>query len=99
MITFESPAFAGVMMFDAVAKHMMELIGKEPADMGVVTVEDLPAAIAKLKVAIGADSGGEIGAAANDSGEPGVSVTQRALPLIDLFEWSLKRKVPVVWGV
>ena len=109
IITFQSQASADVMMFGDVAKHMMEVIGKEPADKGIVTVEDLPAAIAKLKAAIAADKAARAGRPADAQPEyetapdgrqrPFVSVSQRALPLVELFEWSLKREVPVVWGI
>ncbi len=34
---------------------MLEIIGKEPSGKGVITVENLPAAIARLKDAINAD--------------------------------------------
>ena len=30
---------------------------------------------------------------------PYVSLTQRAVPLLELLEWSLKKRKPVVWGV
>jgi hypothetical protein len=30
---------------------------------------------------------------------PYVSLARRAIPLIELLEWSLKKQVPVVWGV
>ena len=55
MITFQSQAAGDVMMFGDVAKQMLKIIGKEPADAGIVTVAQLPAAIAALKDAIAAD--------------------------------------------
>jgi hypothetical protein len=55
MITFRSQAAADVMMFDDVAKRMMELMGKEVAERGIVTVDQLPDAIARLREAIAAD--------------------------------------------
>jgi hypothetical protein len=33
------------------------------------------------------------------SSRPFVTLTQRAVPLLELLEWSLKKKKPVVWGV
>ena len=30
---------------------------------------------------------------------PFVTLAQRAVPLLELLEWSLKKKKPVVWGV
>jgi hypothetical protein len=108
IVTFQSRNSADVMMFGDVARHMMQLIGKEPADRGVVTVEDLPAAIARLKAAIAADKAARTnrpaGAqaenkAAADEREPVVGIAQRALPLLELLERSLKEDAPVLWGV
>lgn len=99
LITFQSPAFADVMLFGTVAKQLMEIIGKTPADRGIVTVEDLPAAIDKLKALVGANARPESRPIPDDGAEPAIGMVQRALPLLELFEWSLKRDVPVVWGV
>ena len=86
------------MMFGDVARHMMKLMGKEPAARGIILVENLSAAIAKLKAAIGDDTQLNLQLAAAGRASSFVSDTQRALPLIQLLEWSLRRKVPVVWG-
>jgi hypothetical protein len=98
LITFKSPASSDVMMLGDVAEQMMEVIGKDPTYQGIITVENLPAAIAKLKAAISDDTQSGEQVTSDDNGES-VGLTQRALPLIELFEWSLKQKVPVVWGV
>jgi hypothetical protein len=99
LITFKSSASADVMMFGDVAEKMMEILGKAPSEKGIVTVESLPAAIDKLKAAMNADIqiSGQEKQGANDQNS--VSIAQRAQPLVELFEWSLKQKVPVVWGV
>jgi len=55
MITFQSDASGDVMMFDEVARHMMEIMGKETTTRGVVTVEQMPDCIARLKSAIAED--------------------------------------------
>ena len=106
MITFKSRASADVMMFGDVAKQMMGLFGKEASDQGTVTVEDLPAAISRLKAAIAASkteqsAGGQAGQETprETDQEAFVGIAQRALPLLELFEQSLQAKVPVVWGV
>lgn len=112
IVIFQSPASGDVIMFGDVAKRMMTLMGKEPTDKGIVTVEQLPEAIARIKAAIEADKQQRAGKNPEDlpqtepdgSGSPGssrpyVSLTQRALPLLELLEWSLKKKKPVVWGV
>ena len=112
IVTFQSPASGDVIMFGDVAQRMMKLMGKEAADKGIVTVEQLPEAIALLKAAIEEDKRQRAGLSDEDlpqtepdvgksakSSRPFVTLTQRAVPLLELLEWSLKKKKPVVWGV
>lgn len=96
------------MMFGDVAYAMMEIMGKSPAEKGIVTAEQLPDAIARLKAAVAQDKV-EKPVADNDerlfekTPEGGkrevVSLARRAVPLIELLEYSLKENEPVVWGV
>lgn len=99
LITFKSPASSDVTMFGDVAKQMMIIIGKDVSDKGIVTVEYLPTAISKLKAAISADNQVENQPEPNGDDEKSVGIAQRGPPLVELFEWSLKQEVPVVWGV
>lgn len=109
IVTFKSAACADVIYFGDVAKRMMELMGKEPDEKGIVTVEQMPDAIARLQAAIAEDKErhrrhvlGDTSAteAAEDGGtRPHVSLTQRALPLLAMLEESLAEKKTVVWGV
>jgi hypothetical protein len=113
IVTFQSPASGDVIMFGDVAQRMMKIMGKEPTDKGIVTVEQLPEAIARLKAAIEEDKRQRAGLQDEDlpqtepdrsrgsaqGSRPFVTLTQRAVPLLELLEWSLKKKKPVVWGV
>lgn len=112
IVTFQSPASGDVIMFGDVAQRMMKLMGKDATDKGIVTVEQLPEAIARLKAAIEEDKQQRAGLQEEDlprtepdggrnakSSRPFVTLTQRAVPLLELLEWSLKKKKPVVWGV
>ena len=104
IVTFKSPASGDVIMFGDVAKRMMQIMGKDATDKGIITVEQLPDAIAGLKAAIAGDKAQRT--TAPDDEEPAakglsapVSLAQRAIPLLELLEWSLKKSKPVVWGV
>jgi len=109
IVIFQSPAAADVIMFGDVAHRLMKLIGKDVSAKGTVTVDQLPDAIARLKAAIVEDKAQRTGVPDEDlpQSEPGgeggrrpyVSLAQRAAPLLDMLEWSLKKKKPVVWGV
>ena len=109
IVVFQSRAAGDIIMFGDVAKRMMEIMGKDVADRGIVTVEQLPDAIARLKAAIAADKAERAGKPDGDlphkersedgGSRPFVSLTQRAVPLLELLELSLKKNKPVVWGV
>ena len=112
IVTFKSAATADVIYFGDVARRMMELMGKPADDTGIVTVEQLPSAIARLEAAIAADKeqhrrlvqqeerGVESGeGGAGGAMRPAVSLTQRALPLLAMLKLALQEKKPVVWGV
>lgn len=106
MITFQSDASGDVMMFDEVAHHMMDIMGKEHTVRGVVTVEQMPECIARLKAAIAEDRARARGRPAGEGDgeeETGVaarvSLAQRAIPLVELLERSLEREKPVLWGL
>jgi hypothetical protein len=109
MIIFRSQAAADIMMFDDIARRMMELMGKEPADQGIVTVEQLPEAIARLKAAIAEDHAHHKGKQEEDrpqteetpdgSQRAYVALAQRVVPLVQMFEYSLQAEKPVMWGI
>ena len=106
LIIFKSPASGDVIMFEKNGKEMLGVLGKDASDAkGIVTVEQLPGAIAAVKAAIEADKARAADAGkteADDDAKPaggGVSFFQRAVPLLELLERSLKDKVPVTWGV
>lgn len=104
IITFCSPASGDVIMFGDVARQMMTLMGKTVSDEGIVTVEQLPDAIARLRAAMTEDKARRQGHQDDEEeARPGmgggpVSLTQRAVPLLELLEWSLKKHKPVTWG-
>ena len=104
IVTFRSPASGDVIMFGDVAKQMMSLMGKAVTDEGIITVEQLPDAIARLRAAVEEDKARHQGqpTAEEDEAKPGmggpVSLAQRAIPLLELLDWSLRKQKPVIWG-
>ena len=104
LITFKSPASHDVVMFEKNAQELLNILGKDPkASMGVVTVEQIPEAIARLKAAIASEPENHASVEMEDDAEAdsdeAVSIGQRALPFIELLEISLAENVPVTWGV
>jgi hypothetical protein len=87
---------------------LMEIMGKDPGDKGIVTVEQLPEAIARLKAAVAQDKTAkpvvdhderQFEKTPEGGKREHVSLARRAVPLIELLEFSLKEEVPVTWGV
>lgn len=108
LVIFKSAPCADLLYFGDVAKLLMELMGKEPADQGVITVEQLPDAIARLTAAVAGDRpehrehllADETKETDPDGNErPHVSLTRRALPLLEMLQEALQAKEPVMWGV
>jgi hypothetical protein len=95
-------------MFGDVAERLLTVVGKEPGARGIVTVEQLPEAIDRLKTAIAADKAARAGKTIEElpayeptaagGTRPYVNLANRALPLLDLFERSLRQDTPVTWG-
>ena len=103
LVTFKARDVGDIMMFGDVAQCMLEIMGKEPGGQGIVTVEQLPEALTRLKQAVEADRArGRAEPADKEKEEAAkatVSLAQRAVPLIELLERALKHAVPVTWGV
>ncbi len=110
LVTFKSDASADVIMLGDAANRLIGILGKDTGDKkGIVTVEQLPGAIARLRAAIEEDRArqAERSADDDDSEQDGdkkgmaapVGLAQRAWPLLDMLEASQREGVPVVWGV
>jgi GT2 family glycosyltransferase len=111
LYTFKSAAGGDVIMFGDVAKKLVAILGKDPDDpKGIVTVEQLPDAIARLRAAIDEDKARQAAQSQDDNADQEadperrgmaapVGFAQRAWPLLEMLELSQKDGVPVVWGV
>ena len=104
LITFKSEADSDVIMFGAVGQNMLNVMGKDALDArGIVTVAQLPAAIAALQSAIEADRASARRRAGKEEGddavpiEASVSFTTRAVPLLTLLQHAERGKVAVIW--
>ena len=103
IVTFKSKASGDVIMFGDAAHALMKIMGKDADRTGIITPEQLPGAIAALKVAI-EESRRQPGPNEDEEAEKpamtqAVTLAQRAIPLLELLEWSQKKSTPVTWGV
>lgn len=102
LITFKSDAHSDVIMFGNVGQHMLRILGKDPLDArGIVTAAQMPAAIASLQSAIGADRESTHRRPQDDdagqAAEPMISVATRAMPLLTLLQHADRAGVAVTW--
>jgi cyclopropane-fatty-acyl-phospholipid synthase len=97
---FKSQAAADVIMLQPDAETLLKIIGKSPGAQGIVTVQQIPAAVAALRQAIAAQK--QAPAAPKNEArdeDDGVSLERRAVPFIALLERSAAAGKDVVWGV
>lgn len=113
LVRFTSKAAGEIFMFEDNARRLFEIFGKDATARGIITAEQVPAALSALKAAVeeekrlaaqASDASGRRGSASADD-EPlaentqFVRLGQRAYPLIDMLERAAKKHVDVLWGV
>ena len=103
---FKSKAAGDLIMTAPVGDQILRLIGKEPAPKGIIEPGAMPAAVAALEAAIAADEQSRRDAEAEARAEgrtlpplKGVSLRQRAWPMIEMLKRASAANHEVVWGV
>lgn len=97
-LTFHTKSYADIPYLNDVGKQLITLMGHTPNVPGAILASDLPAAIAHLRAAIAAtetpqpetDEGA-------DEDERSISLSKRALPLLELLEAASAEKENVMW--
>lgn len=103
---FRSKASGDVIMLAPTGDRVLAAIGRQPAPKGIFEVDDMPAIIAAIESAIVADDAARAARRSDgdDGGTPvgpdgGISLRQRAWPLIEMLQRCHAAREPVVWGV
>ncbi|KAF1050207.1 DUF1840 domain-containing protein [Xylophilus sp.] len=106
MFKFTSRATNDVLLLDSSADQLLRIIGKDHTPQGVVTVDQIPGAIAALRAAVARDEAHHHLAGENADGsshhahaEDSITLRQRVTPLIDMLQRSAAERKDVVWGV
>ena len=99
LITFSSSAYANITMFGDVALRLLKLMGHSATVPGALLAEDIPPALQRLEAAVEADkrSPEPEKSEEGEDGEVAVSLSHRALPLIELLKAAAKAKSNVMW--
>ena len=101
LVKFDSSAAGRMIMFAAPAAALLRAIGKECTARGVITCEQLPAAIAALTALIAdpsrtAEAEGDADEEREAAPLP-IDLAKRAVPLLDLLRHTLAEDGYVVW--
>jgi hypothetical protein len=86
--------------------HVLRLIGKQPAPQGIIEPAAMPAAVAAIERAIADEESARRQAEADAAAEgrtpgshEGVSLRQRAWPLVEMMKRAHADGKEIVWGV
>jgi len=101
---FKSQAAGDVIMLQLNGDQMLTIIGKEPSPQGIITAEQIPAAIAALRAAIEVHEAAQARRVEHPEEEvevegDSVMLRHRAAPFIELLRLSAEAGKDVVWGV
>ncbi|EXI74897.1 MAG TPA: DUF1840 domain-containing protein [Candidatus Accumulibacter phosphatis] len=106
LVKFTSSTSGQIMMFAPVARQLLEVVGKDCSARGVITTEQLPEAITRLRRAAAEQPGAPAAADGNpdhprtksdDDEAPTVGLGQRAYPLIEILQWTQQEEGFVLW--
>jgi len=102
---FKSKAGADVIMLGPQGDQILQLLGRAPGSPGILQKDQLGAAISALESAVAEEEAAfaKTQADAQAAGEPvprreGISLRQRAWPLVELMKHALKAGDDLSWG-
>jgi cyclopropane-fatty-acyl-phospholipid synthase len=101
---FKSQAAGDVIMLQLNGDQMLSIIGKEPSSQGIITVAQIPRAIAALEAASAAHETAQSRPEAHlpeeeEVDRDSIELRHRAAPFIDLLKSSAQAGKDVLWGV
>jgi hypothetical protein len=99
LVTFSCPAYADITMFGGVAIQLLKMMGHSGTVPSALAAEDVQPALARLEKAVAADAQSAASGepTEDEDGEPIVSLSHRALPLIELLRAAAKAECHVMW--
>ena len=103
---FKSKADGDVIMTGPAGDDVLRVIGKSPSAQGIIETGSMSAAIAAIEQAVAADEAARAQAEKDAAAEgrklgprDGVTLRQRAWPLVEMMKRSVKEGADIVWGV
>ena len=96
LVTFTTDAYADITMFGDVAQALLKMMGHSGTVPSAILAEDVPAALSRLTAGVEAAKAGP-SVDEEDEDEPRVSLSNRALPLINLLTAAAQAGSDVMW--
>jgi hypothetical protein len=103
---FKSKAAGDLIMMGPSGDQVLRIIGKEPAPKGIIEPADMPAAMAALERAVAEEEAARAKAEREAEAEgrtlaprEGVSLRQRAWPMVEMLKRAHAAGQDIVWGV
>jgi hypothetical protein len=103
---FKSKAAGDVIMTGPAGDDVLRLIGKPPGPKGIIEVAAMAPAMAAIEQAVAADEAARAQAEQEAAAQgqrlaprDGVSLRQRAWPLVEMMKRSAAERADIVWGV
>ena len=103
---FKSKAAGDVIMMGPAGDDVLRTIGKSPAAQGIIEVAAMAGAIGAIEQAVAADDAARAQAEKEAAAEgrklpprDGVTLRQRAWPLVEMMKRSMAENADIVWGV
>jgi hypothetical protein len=103
---FKSKAASDVIMLGPNGDQVLRILGRDPAGKGIIESQDMPEAVARIEQAVAEEEAALAKAQAEAEAEgrtlparEGVSLRQRAWPLVEMMKRSHSAGQDVVWGV
>ena len=103
---FRSKAAGDVIMTGPNGDELLRAIGQQPAPKGIIETASMGAAVVAIEQAIAADEAARAAAERAAAAEghklgprDGVTLRQRAWPMIEMMKRSIQDDADIVWGV
>lgn len=97
LVTITTKAYANISMFGDVAVTLLKMMGHSGTVPGAILAADVPAALSRLTAAID-KTRTEISVDDDEEDETQVSLSTRALPLVDLLTAAVQQDSDVMWA-
>jgi hypothetical protein len=104
LVTFRTKAYPNITMFGDVAKQLLTIMGLSGTIPSAMKAEDVPAALARLEAAIAQRQAADAAQARDDDDRRDdydaprkVTLSQRAVPLLELLRTAAANNADVMW--